>query len=108
MSTIYTNSTTSLPYWSKSAPSGPSGYRSAKYIIFGKEIEIDGYPDINTSIIVSLINTLGKPYYDDIKKQGVTFDSKIENAMIEHFKIEERDEKINSILMRENNLNKLI
>ena len=72
--------------------------QKSKYIVFDQEVEIDGYLDTNTAMVVSLINLLGKPYYDEIKKQGISFDCKIENVMLENFKIHERDKKINTIL----------
>lgn len=81
-------------------PTGISVYwlSKARYIVFDQEVEIDGNLDTNTAMIISLINLLGKPYYDEIKKQGISFDNKIENVMLENFKIHERDKKINTIL----------
>lgn len=75
---------------------------STKYIVLGTEIEIDSYyTDYNLANSIALINTLGKPYYDEIKKQNISFPDKIEEFLEKEFKIIERDNKIKQILNKD-------
>lgn len=68
------------------------------YHILGKDIEVEGYKDATVAIIISNINILGKTYYDDIKKQGISLPSDIEKYLEKEFLILERDRKIDSVI----------
>ena len=48
--------------------------------------------------MISTLNVLGKPYYDELKKNNVSFSNEIEDFLKQKFKILERDTKIDSIL----------
>jgi hypothetical protein len=48
--------------------------------------------------MISTLNILGKPYYDELKKNNVSFSNEIEDFLKQKFKILERDTKIDSIL----------
>lgn len=50
------------------------------------------------SIIISSINIMGKPFYDDLKKQGINIPDEIDNFINERFKILERDNKISKLI----------
>jgi hypothetical protein len=59
------------------------------YSVFGEYIEIDGYRDSMTSIMVAQLNLLGKPFYDELKKQDIEFPPKINEFLKKKFEIEE-------------------
>jgi hypothetical protein len=70
----------------------------AKYHILGEDVEVEGYIDGTTAMMISTINLLGKPYYDELKKNNVSFSNEIEDFLKVKFKVMERDTKIDSIL----------
>lgn len=72
--------------------------QKAKYNILGEEFEIDGYQDTTITIIISSINIMGKPFYDDLKKQGIHLPEEIDNFLQNKFRILERDNKIDSVI----------
>jgi len=69
-----------------------------KYHILGEDVEVSGYIDATTAMMISTLNILGKPYYDELKKNNVSFSNEIEDFLKQKFKILERDTKIDSIL----------
>lgn len=69
-----------------------------KYHILGEDIEVSGYIDGTTAMMISTLNVLGKPFYDELKKNNVNFSNEIEDFLKQKFKILERDNKIDSIL----------
>lgn len=85
-----------------SMSSGTSTYTytspKTEYIIFGEKVIVDSYFDVNLATCLSSINILGKPFYDDIKKQGYIFCIEIEDVLNKHFLIMERDRKIDNII----------
>lgn len=68
------------------------------YHILGEDVEIDAYKDSNISIIIASINVLGKPYYDELIKQGISLPKEISKFLEKKFLILERDRKIDSII----------
>jgi hypothetical protein len=68
------------------------------YHILGEDIQIDGYSDPNLAVIISTLNVLGKPFYDELKKNNITLHKDIEEYLELKFKILERDRKIKDIL----------
>lgn len=68
------------------------------YYILGEEFDSGGYVDINLSIIISTLNVLGKPFWEDVIKQGITFDPKMFEFIEKRFKILDRDKKINEVI----------
>lgn len=70
----------------------------SKYHILGEDVEVSGYLDGTTAMMISTLNVLGKPYYDELKKNNVSFSNEIEDFLKQKFKILERDTKIDSIL----------
>ncbi len=70
------------------------------YYILGEYVEVKSMP-YNSElmvIMISTINVLGKPYYDSLVKNGVSFPKEIKDYLQYKFKILERDEKINKII----------
>ena len=49
-------------------------------------------------VMISTLNILGKPYYDELKKNNVSFSNEIEDFLKQKIKILERNTKIDSIL----------
>jgi hypothetical protein len=76
----------------------------AKYHILGEDVEVSGYVDGTTAMMISTLNVLGKPFYDELKKNNVSFSNEIEEYLKVKFKVMERDTKIDSILLEEKNL----
>jgi hypothetical protein len=68
------------------------------YHVLGEDIEVDAYSDANVAIVISTLNVLGKPFYDELKKNNVSLPKEIEDYLEIKFKILERDRKINDVL----------
>jgi hypothetical protein len=68
------------------------------YHVLGEDIEVDGYGDPHIAVAISTLNVLGKPFYDELKKNNLTLPSEIEEYLEKKFKILERDRKIKEIL----------
>ena len=68
------------------------------YHVLGEDIEVDGYGDSHLAVIISTLNVLGKPFYDELKKNNVSLPTEIEEYLELKFKILERDRKIKEIL----------
>lgn len=82
---------------------GSSYYTTASlskstYHILGEDVEVDGYKDSSIVMIIATINVLGKPYYDELLKQGAILPSEISTFLERKFLILERDRKIDSII----------
>lgn len=76
----------------------------SKYHILGEDVEVSGNLDGTTAMMISTLNVLGKPFYDELKKNKVSFSNEIEDFLKEKFKIMERDSKIDSILEEKNSI----
>jgi hypothetical protein len=63
------------------------------YHVLGEDIEINGWSDINLVVIISTLNVLKKPFYDELLKNGYIFPKEIE----EFLKIKFRDILIDEI-----------
>ena len=68
------------------------------YHVLGEDIEVESYGDPHLAVAISTLNVLGKPFYDELKKNNVTLPSEIEEYLEVKFKILERDRKIKEIL----------
>jgi hypothetical protein len=64
-------------------------------------VSVAGYKDINLAVIIAQINILGKDYYSELIKQGVTFSEEIESILQRKFKEIERDKKIDLITKKD-------
>ena len=94
----YNNSTTTVSSTGLYGTSFNTTIAKTKYHILGEDVEVSGYIDGTTAIMISTLNVLGKPYYDELKKNNVSFSNEIEDFLKQKFKILERDTKIDSIL----------
>jgi len=61
---------------------------------------MDGYQDPTIAMMVATINIMGKPFYDELKKQYVHFPEELDDFIKLRFRILERDEKIEKIITR--------
>lgn len=68
------------------------------YHVLGEDIQVDGYGDPYLAVTISTLNVLGKPFYDELKKNNVSLPTEIEEYLELKFKILERDRKIKDIL----------
>ena len=68
------------------------------YHVLGEDIEVESYGDPHLAVAISTLNVLGKPFYDELKKNNVSLPSEIEEYLEIKFKILERDRKIKEIL----------
>ena len=77
-----------------------SGYSSTitKYHILGEEFENSGYLDGTTAVMISTLNVLGKPFYDELKKNNVSFPDDMDKFIQQRLKVLDRDKKIDSII----------
>ena len=64
------------------------------YHVLGEDIEVSGYYDTNLVMIISILNVLKKPYYDELKKNKFKFPEEIENCL----RIGFRDNLIDEIM----------
>lgn len=71
---------------------------SITYHVLGEDIEVEGYVDANLAVAISTLNVLGKPFYDELKKNNITLPKEIEEHLDIKFKILERERKINDVL----------
>lgn len=72
--------------------------QSTTYHVLGEDIEVSGYADSSLALAISTLNVLGKPFYDELKKNKISFPKEIEDYLEVKFKILERDRKINDVL----------
>jgi hypothetical protein len=73
-------------------------FAKTTYHVLGEDIEVDSYVNVELAISISTLNILGKPFYDQLKKNNVSFPKEIEDYLEQKFKILERDRKIKDIL----------
>ena len=78
--------------------SGSSGHSKNKFNILGEVYEHTGYIDVHISVAISTINILGKPFWDELKKNGVIFPHEMEQFIEKRITILERDKKIDDII----------
>lgn len=69
-----------------------------KYIVLGEEIEIDDYVNSELAITISTLNVLGRPFYEELKKQNIKFPEKIEEVIKRNLFRIERETKIDKII----------
>lgn len=72
--------------------------QTTTYNVLGEDVTVEGYKEPTIAIIVSSINVLGKPFFDDIMKQGIYIPNEIQAFLYKKFIILERDRKIDEII----------
>ena len=73
-------------------------FAKTTYHVLGEDIQVDSYANAELGIAISTLNVLGKPFYDQLKKNNITLPTEIEEYLEKKFKILERDRKIKDIL----------
>jgi hypothetical protein len=73
-------------------------FAKTTYHVLGEDIQVDSYANAELGIAISTLNILGKPFYDQLKKNNITLPTEIEEYLEKKFKILERDRKIKDIL----------
>jgi hypothetical protein len=73
-------------------------FAKTTYHVLGEDIQVDSYSDPNLAVVISTLNVLGKPFYDELKKNNITLPTEIEENLKVKFKVLERDRKIKDIL----------
>lgn len=89
------------PFNTSSTSGGTFNYsysNKTKYIVLGEEVEIDASPDSELAITIATLNVLGRPFYEELKKQNITFPSVIEESIQRNLLILEREVKIDKII----------
>lgn len=72
--------------------------QTTKYVVLGKEIDVSGYKDGMTALYISMVNVMGKAFYDEVKKQGVNFPPEIEEYLKVALISFERGKKLDILL----------
>ena len=103
-SNIFVNTTTTVGSSSQLGsiggynPISPISPITHRYTILGETVDHSGYCDMNMSIIIAMINTVGIKYYDEMKKQGATLHGDIGKFLEAKLKSYYRDNKIDEVI----------
>lgn len=68
------------------------------YHILGEDVEVSSYKDSYIITNICILNVLGKPFLEELHKNGYHFPTEIEEYLDKKFKSLERDKKINDII----------
>lgn len=71
---------------------------STIYHILGEDFDSNGYLDGTTAVMISTLNVLGRPFYEELKKNNVSFPDDMDKFIQQRLKVLERDMKIESII----------
>ena len=104
--TSYGISMTQIPKWDGNsntvltANNIPSHSQpTTTYIILGEEFKAKSYYiDLPVANVIATLNVLGKPYWDELKKQGPGLDYDMIEFIENRIKVIERDKKVDDIL----------
>ncbi len=95
---------TQLPKWGSNSTSIPNSHShilqpTTTYIILGEEFKAKSYYiDLPVANVIATLNVLGKPYWDELKKQGHGLDYDMIEFIENRIKVIERDKKVDDIL----------
>jgi len=73
-------------------------FAMAKYHILGEDVTVSGSKDGTTAMMIAALNVLGRPFYEELRKNDVCFPPDIEEYLQERFRVEDRNDKIENIL----------
>ena len=71
---------------------------STIYHILGEDFETGNYLDGTTAVMISTLNVLGRPFYEELKKNKISFPQEMDEFIQQRLKVLERDMKIESII----------
>jgi len=97
-----------MSYRSNNLPLGGTtinnlSFVKAKYHILGEDVTVSGNKDGTTAMMIATLNVLGRPFYEELRKNDVCFPPDIEEYLQERFRAEERNDKIEEILDKNKN-----
>lgn len=71
-----------------------------KFHVLGEDFDLSNNSgfDSNLVIIISTLNVLGRPFWEELKKQNVYLPDELKDFIEKRLVILDRDEKINSII----------
>lgn len=73
--------------------------RITKYHILGEDVEfVNMLTDYNLITIIATLNILGRPFYEELKKNGYNFPKDIEDFLQKKFKEIDREIKISQVI----------
>lgn len=76
-----------------------TSFRIKKYHILGEDVEFsDVLTDQNLITIISTLNVLGKPFYEELKKNGYNFPQQIDYFLQKKFVEIDREIKISGLI----------
>lgn len=75
---------------------------SNRYNILGEEVDLE-VNDYNGSfaITIATLNVLGRPFYEELKKQPISLSNEVIEIIERRLTITERERKINSVINKE-------
>ena len=73
-------------------------FTTSTYHILGEDFESNGYLDGTTAVMISTLNVLGKPFYEELKKNNVSFPDDMDKFIQQRLRVLDRDKKIDSII----------
>ena len=73
-------------------------FTTSKYHILGEDFDSNGYLDGTTAVMISTLNVLGRPFYEELKKNKISFPQEMDEFIQQRLKVLERDMKIESII----------
>jgi len=76
-----------------------TGYSASStiYHILGEDFETSNL-DGTTAVMISTLNVLGRPFYEELKKNKISFPQEMDEFIQQRLKVLERDMKIESII----------
>ena len=95
---VTTTLSSGSPYYVYGGSTINYAVQKTTYHVLGEDVEVEGHGDVNVAIAISTLNVLGKPFYDELKKNKISLPYEIEDYLEVKFKILERDRKINDVL----------
>lgn len=76
-------------YYSNSSGTFTTQLAKTIYNVLGEDVEVDGFRDGMTCLMVAQLNVLGKEFYYELKKQDCHFPQQIDDFLQKKFEIEE-------------------
>lgn len=67
----------------------------SKYYILGEYFEFEGYGDPWAVSMISILNVLGKPYWEQLKMNNISFSKEIEEFIQSRFDLIENKKYLN-------------
>lgn len=92
------NSNITYPFAGTTTNHNTISYQKSTYVLMDEEITIEGYSDFQIAQTIALINCLGWKYYEEIRKQKVSFTEELKVILESKYKVYLRENKLDHIL----------